>query len=222
MPGIYPVTNLGYTICMKRIGALQPGCFYHVYNRGNNRENVFVEQRNYPYFLKLYAHYILPIADTFAYCLMPNHFHLFIQVKTEEEMMSAPDKPYFLMKDNVYDMTASAFGAFFMAYTKAINKAYNRTGSLFQERFGRKEVTEDRYYTNLIYYIHQNPRKHGFVQDFRDWQWSSYAAMLSSASTRLSRRVVLDWFGGTKWFESSHRDAVNTALIQPLVEDDFD
>ncbi len=60
---------------------LQPGKYYHVYNRGNNRENIFVEERNYVYFLKLYAHHIQPIAETLAYCLLKNHFHFSIRVK---------------------------------------------------------------------------------------------------------------------------------------------
>jgi len=44
-----------------------------IYNRGNNRENLFIEERNYHYFFKLYTHYIYPIADTYAYCPMRNH-----------------------------------------------------------------------------------------------------------------------------------------------------
>ena len=53
---------------------LEYGQYYHIYNRGNNGENLFFEERNYPYFLKLYAHHILPVADTYAYCLLRNHF----------------------------------------------------------------------------------------------------------------------------------------------------
>ena len=60
------------------------------------------------------------------------------------------------------------FSNLFNAYTKAINKAYGRTGSLFQDRFGRIQVTADAYFTNLIYYIHHNPQKHGLVDDFRE------------------------------------------------------
>ena len=60
---------------------LEHGKYYHIYNRGNNRENIFVEERNYPYFLKLYAQHIFPVADTFAYCLMRNHFHLLVHIK---------------------------------------------------------------------------------------------------------------------------------------------
>lgn len=65
--------------------ALQYGQYYHIYNRGNNQENLFREERNYRYFLKLYASYIEPIADTYAYCLLRNHFHLLVRIKTVEE-----------------------------------------------------------------------------------------------------------------------------------------
>lgn len=67
------------------IQPLRFGQTYHIYNRGNNRENLFVEPRNYPYFLNLYAKHILPIAETYAYCLLPNHFHFAIRTRTEEE-----------------------------------------------------------------------------------------------------------------------------------------
>lgn len=53
---------------------LKSGIVYHIYNRGNNGETIFPEERNYGYFLQLYEKYISSIADTFAYCLMPNHF----------------------------------------------------------------------------------------------------------------------------------------------------
>jgi REP element-mobilizing transposase RayT len=60
---------------------LQYGLTYHIYNRGNNRENIFIEERNYRCFLQLYLKYIEPIAWTFAYCLLRNHFHLLVRIK---------------------------------------------------------------------------------------------------------------------------------------------
>ena len=61
--------------------------YYHLYNRGVNRENIFFEERNYEYFLNLYWKYIGPVVDTRAYCLLCNHFHLAIRVKSEEEIL---------------------------------------------------------------------------------------------------------------------------------------
>jgi hypothetical protein len=60
--------------------------YYHIYNCGNNGENLFFEERNYPYFLKLYAKYIYPVTNTYAYCLMKNHFHLLVRMKPLEDL----------------------------------------------------------------------------------------------------------------------------------------
>jgi hypothetical protein len=62
---------------------------YHIYNRGNNRENIFIQERNTQHFLNLYSKYIDPVADTFAYCLLRNHFHLAVRVKSEEEIIES-------------------------------------------------------------------------------------------------------------------------------------
>lgn len=64
---------------------IRPDQTYHVHNRGNNRENILVEERNYQHFLKLYAKYIEPVGDTYAYCLLGNHFHFLVRIKTMEE-----------------------------------------------------------------------------------------------------------------------------------------
>ena len=71
---------------------LQYSTYYHIYNRGNNRQNVFFEERNYRYFLQLYAKYIEPVADTYAYCLLPNHFHLLVRTKSVDEQEAAWEK----------------------------------------------------------------------------------------------------------------------------------
>ena len=67
---------------MQTVIPLEPGGFYHIYNRGVNRENIFREERNFAYFLTLYARHITPIVETFAYCLLRNHFHLLVRIRT--------------------------------------------------------------------------------------------------------------------------------------------
>jgi putative transposase len=204
---------------MPRGKALQPGQYYHIYNRGNNRENVFIAERNYRYFLTLFAQHIHPIANTYAYCLMPNHFHLLLRVKSEGEITRQMSD--FSEKSDICRAPTRAFAAFFTAYTKAINKAYERTGRLFQEHFRRKEITTDSYFTNLIFYIHFNPQKHGFVTDFRDWPWSSYATLACDRPTHLSRASVLDWYHGIAGFQQFHQGAVDERIIAPLIDEDF-
>jgi REP element-mobilizing transposase RayT len=178
---------------------LLPNAYYHIFNRGINGEDLFRESRNYDYFLKLWALHVLPVADTFAYCLMRNHFHAAVRTKESE--------------------ASAGFANFFNAYAKAINKTYQRTGGLFENPFRRIHILTDSYFKNVIAYIHLNPQKHGFVGDFRDWKWSSYGALLSNLPTQLSREQVLDWFDGSHNFVKMH---LNVMLDKALGAQDFE
>jgi REP element-mobilizing transposase RayT len=202
---------------MSKPTPLRYGEYYHIYNRGNNRENIFIEERNYPYFLNLYAKYVEPVADTYAYCLLRNHFHVLVRIKTEEEQQTLR------VSETLRVLNPSQqFGNLFNAYAKAINEACNRTGSLFEHPFGRVEVTSDAYLIWLVIYIHQNPHKHGFVDDFRTWPYSSYRTFLSTKLTHLKRGDVLAWFDGVDGFETSHQQEVPAHRIAHLVPEDFD
>ncbi len=203
---------------MKTLTPLQPGRYYHIYNRGNNREDLFREERNYRYFLQLYARHAHPIAHTFAYCLMKNHIHFLVRIKTDEEYQTSRISE----TREVSDFKPSQhFSNLFNAYTKAINKAHGRTGSLFEERFGRIEVTSDAYFAYLIFYIHFNPQKHGFVDDFRDWPWSSYGALRATSATKLQRAEVLNWFGGGGRFDEFHRGVLDEKVVAELIGEDL-
>ena len=61
--------------------------YYHIYNRGTNGENIFNEERNYEHFLNLYEKHIEPVAETFAYCMLRNHFHIMVRIKSEDEII---------------------------------------------------------------------------------------------------------------------------------------
>ena len=62
------------------------GNYYHIYNRGNNGIDVFLDNDSYYHFLRLYAKYVEPIAETFAWCLLKNHFHLLVRIKDKNEI----------------------------------------------------------------------------------------------------------------------------------------
>ena len=187
--------------------------YYHIYNRGNNGENIFKQERNYRHFLKLYAKHIGPVAETFAYCLLLNHFHVLVRIKSKAEITAQTSKDL---------QPSQQFSNLFNAYAKSINRAYQRTGSLFEHPFERIRVDSDAYFTQLIIYIHQNPQRHGLIDDFRDWPYSSYNTLFSTQPTRLQRDTVLDWFGGPQNVRTQHNDRVNQANVAPLIGDDFD
>ena len=190
---------------------LEPGKYYHIYHRGNNGGNIFIEERNYTYFMNLYTRYIDPIADTFAYCLLRNHFHLGARIK--EDLAGLQDL-------RGLKNPGQQFSNFFNAYSKSINHAYGRTGSLFENRYRRKEVTTDGYFQRLIHYIHWNPQKHGFVPDFRDYPYSSYHLFLTDKPTFVKRVEVLDWFGGQDGFVRQHRDYADEKDLQDVLLDE--
>src|SRR5699024_10289115 len=112
-------------------------------------------------FLKRYANYIYPIAGTYAFCLMPNHFHFMVKIRSKEELEDFftgkyPDKDPQSFQ-NFADLLSNQFKNWLISYAKSFNKKYNRRGSLFLDNMNRKPVRNDAYYNRLIYYIHQNP-----------------------------------------------------------------
>jgi len=196
---------------------LEPGNFYHIYNRGNNRENLFIQGRNYGYFMKLWGEYISPVADTYAYCLLRNHFHATVRVKERQDLSGLlantvrfPKKRASSTESNAPEkdltglLVTQHFSNFFNAYARAVNLAVGRIGALFQRPFGRILVNDADYLRWLIAYIHQNPQKHGFVDDFRSWPYSSYPGLLATDATRLERDAVLALFGGRDDFIRFH------------------
>jgi REP element-mobilizing transposase RayT len=128
--------------------------FYHIYNRGNNRQNIFFERDNYIYFLKLIKLHLINHVDILAYCLMPNHYHFLLYLKDEN--------------------LSNAMKSLSVAYTKAINKRFNRSGVLFQGRFQNIHVAETEHLVNLVRYIHLNPIKARIVDKIEEWEFSSY------------------------------------------------
>ena len=183
-----------------------PGNIYHIYNHGVGSENLFRKEDNYRYFLQKYAFHVEPIAETFAYCLLPNHFHFLIRIReqTLESLQISPKpvkKPALRLSQK---LVSKAFGNFFSAYTQAYNKMYNRKGGLFQSRLQRRHVSGISYYKRLIHYIHYNPVKHGLVDIPEDWRYSSYGALISDKRSQIPRSQIYSWFGSKTHFIDSH------------------
>jgi len=206
---------------------LVPGIVYHIYNRGNNGENIFLEDRNYAYFMKLYSKYIEPITETYAYCLLHNHFHFMVRVKTLDEIYEHASSEEACSSSTsgveggfLEKFISKQFASFFGTYTKAFNKATSRTGTLFEGRFKRKPITNDRYFKTLVIYIHQNPQKHGLISDFRDWHFSSYQSVLSEQPTQLARDVTLSWFDGRRGLSQYHEAIGNFREISSFIDED--
>lgn len=153
---------------MQALQPLENGKYYHIYNRGINGEILFKEKINFEYFLGLYTNHIDPIAETYAWCLMNNHFHFLVRIKEFDETHT---------KKQI--SPSQSFSNLFNAYTKSVNKKYNRHGALFERPFRRKEITDETYFQNVITYIHNNPVHHNICDHPLGYPWSSYVTCLS-------------------------------------------
>ena len=170
--------------------------FYHIYNRGNNSEKLFYDDNNYMFFLKKFKYYLDDFVDIHAYCLMPNHFHFLISIKDDFEVSKEID---------VEKATDKGFNNLFISYAKAINKRRGRTGSLFQNSYKKKEITDENYIINLILYIHQNPVVANLVDCCDDWKYSSYKAYTSKQRTLINKSYILSLFGDVGNFIFVHK-----------------
>jgi REP element-mobilizing transposase RayT len=136
-----------------------PGAFYHVINRGNHREKIFKSARDHEKFIQ----YLEKAAERFAliihtYCLMGNHYHLLVE--TPEPNLS---------------MTMQWLN---VSYATYFNRRHNRSGHLFQGRFGAILIEADAYLHHLSRYIHLNPVRAGIVNAPEQYRWSSYPAIV--------------------------------------------
>ncbi len=155
---------------------------FHIYNQGNNKRQIFFHKRNYYFFLRKAAIYLLPYGDLISYCLMPNHFHfqLFVQ-RLEINIYETEGEPRKrLLNDSI--------GIMLRSYTRAINKEKGWSGSLFRNETKAKDgweeepgfitVGDPRFYTgdyaNAVFdYVHQNPVEAGLTTQPEYWEFSS-------------------------------------------------
>ncbi|MBW8051592.1 MAG: hypothetical protein FVQ77_14895 [Cytophagales bacterium] len=190
---------------------LNPENYYHIYNRANGKEGLFLSDRNRHHFLNTYSLYLSNFVETYTYCLLTNHFHFLVRVRSENYILkkTKPNYDKYLKKNNnsetiICDLLSEVFRRFFIAYSKAFNKEQNRHGNLFERPFKRILIDNDDYFSQLVYYIHSNPENHRIIGDFKKYKWSSYNSFLSEKLTRLQRDSVLDWFGGKEGFIKFH------------------
>ncbi|MBN2614028.1 MAG: hypothetical protein JXB00_20900 [Bacteroidales bacterium] len=205
---------------MQKTEPLIHGNYYHIYNCGINGEALFRENSNYEYFLWLYEKHVTPVADTFAWCLMGNHFHFLVRIREVNEM-AAPNNP-----DRVPNPVRvintkpphQYFSNLFNSYTQAFNKKYSRHGALFERPFKRKLIDNKGYFRQVVVYIHQNPVHHGFCEHPGEYGWSSYNTCVSNKPTRLERSVVLEWFGKKENFILLHEESINLMKLEEYLE----
>lgn len=187
--------------------------YTHLYLDAGNLIPIFGDSgedsaRAYHYFLGQYAATLGEFCETFAYCLLPTHFHLFFRTYSLEEQIK---KWYRNDQDNTQFVAtdcAQLCSQFLQTClpTQISARAVHCV-----------PVRDEVNFAPLVRYIHQNPALHGVSDNFREWHWSSYKAILGAGKTQISAETVLNWFYGHEWFDELHWEAVEQAKIGYLI-----
>jgi putative transposase len=176
-----------------RIKTYAPDTYYHIYNRGVNKQVIFREPADYNVFLNLLKRYLgeKPQLDKsgreypwlkgelqlLAFCLMPNHYHLLIHQETTESMTKL----------------IRGIGT---SYTMYFNKKYKRTGPLFQERFKAVMISRDEYLLHISRYIHLNP------DEYKQWEYSSLPYYLGKKHAAwITPELILNLFEASDYMQ---------------------
>lgn len=197
--------------------ALFPGEIYHLYNRAVGKEKLFLSEANYHYFLSKLKQHTSPVADVFAYALLPNHFHLVVRIKQENDIMQyfhdKKRKPFNPKENSLSDFIMEQFSNWANAYVKAFNKMYNRKGGLFIDYMKRSLMQNDSDFTSYVFYVHKNAVHHGLTKKIGDWPYDSYNSLISYQQTSLLREDVMEWFGSKERFIQFHQQLVAVKQI---------
>jgi putative transposase len=202
-------------IPIKYVADFEENGIYHIYNRTNNKELLFLNDENRRFFLQRYKEIISPVADTYCWNLLPNHFHLIIKLKDAETIsnllknkkeLSATEKKYQQGKATFGELIEHYFKRFFQSYALSFNAMHNRSGNLFYKPFKRVAVNKASQLTMAIVYVHANAAKHELVKDFTEWKWSSWHSIVSDKPTMLAKNDVIEWFGSIEEFVKVHKE----------------
>ena len=201
---------------------LQPNCSYHIFNHANGFENIFTVDDNYRFYLDKYQQYILPIAETYAYCLLPNHFHLVVRIRRREVLEEVfrnfkstnfskfPNLEKVEVTDNMIEYYISKqFANLFSCYTQSFNKVNKRRGSLFLKNFRREPIENKAYFLNAVIYTHRNPVHHAFCDRYTDWSYTSFCEIKERNSHMIEVDKLLRMFGGRESFIDLHEQSAN-------------
>lgn len=182
--------------------AWRSGEYYHIYNRGARRITIFREPKNYLFVTARLRKYAEALSlSVISYCLMPNHYHLLIR--------QDGDQPAGLLPQRVFN-----------SYTKAYNKLYQQSGTLFEHRFRAKTIRSSAHLLHLCRYIHANPVKDGLVADPAEWPYSNYLEWIGEREDALiDRRFILAQFNNGADYRAFVTDYLrNRALPEDVQE----
>ncbi|MFM7838321.1 MAG: transposase [Chitinophagaceae bacterium] len=172
---------------------------YHIFNRCVEGQLLFYTRENYEFFLRKFQQYISPVFVVRAWCLLPTHFHFFGEVSVPEGLL------WRLSSGSGIDQYLTCqFKNFFLSYVQALKKRQGIQTNILAQKYKHREINSDRDRTNLYYYLHHNPLRHGVSQDWEGYLWSSYRQIALGERGLADVRAAWEWFGGREEFIQEH------------------
>jgi REP element-mobilizing transposase RayT len=203
---------------------------YHVYNRTNNKEPLFIEDADRHLFLNRFFLYTTPFLETFSWNLLQNHFHLYVRVKPADEIINylstkhkkdlcSTEIKFLNHETTLHKLIDNTFKRLFISYATCFNTTYGRKGNLFHRPFKHVVTEHGDQFSKTIIYINANAIKHKLVMSIEDHKWSSYHTIISEKPTTLLKKEILDWFGGKAKFMELHKDAHALLLTDVIIDE---
>jgi len=160
--------------------------YHHLYNRGVKRDKIFLDDSDYKYFIRKMKEYRTKyLIEVICFCLLPNHFHLFVKQLTNE----------YTIGKFIGDLTN--------AYTRGTNKKYGRLGVIFESKTKSKLITDETYFIWLCKYILNNPVKAGLAIKPEGWEYSSANEYFGMTSLNITdKKEMLKRFNSIEEFTS--------------------
>jgi len=150
------------------------GSIFHFYNKTQKNKLLFLEDSDFLYFLAKFKHNLNKyLAEVYAYCLMPNHFH-------------------FCLKQNSDKKIFRIFNDTLTSYALHYNSKYDYKGTLMQGKLQHKKIKSEEYLILLCKYIHHNPVKSFLVDHVDDWQYSNYLEWIGKRKGELFSIEIIE------------------------------
>jgi putative transposase len=215
---------------------LEPDKMYYLFHQSAGKDSLFYSDENYLSFLKCYADMLVPIADTYAYCLLPNQFHYLVKIKSEkiifdflkkqnripEENLSFEEYKNLALNTsslvgNIFSLQLNKqFTNFLNSYQQILTTEQNKKHQLLIQSTKRTLIENDEQFLDTLINIHCSPNDSSTRVDYTKWKFSSYAAYLSERASAINREVALDLFQGRDNFIAEHNKKMEQISMQLL------
>jgi putative transposase len=200
-----------------------PNNYYHIVFKAVDEIRLFKQARDHNIFLERFNFFTADFIDTWAYCMLNNHVHFIVKVKSKEEIIKnvlaivdekrTLSMQKFLTNSNeeifLDEMIERQMNRFMVSYVNLYKRNYNHHGGMFQSPFKRLAIHDESYLQQAIIYVHANTVKHNLPYNFKDYECCSYKKIVSSNETDVTYKAVIEFFGGKEKFELLHEEQVN-------------